>query len=143
MGFSKKTDAETGISAESLDQELKDDLLKQATENQLPCAVAFAISANHNKPPAEIGKYADHLGIRLAKCQLGLFGYTPNKKKVAPSANIPTELKQAIEGPLKDGRLCCLDTWDIAKKLGIPKMKVSSACEAMKIKITACQLGAF
>ena len=33
--------------------------------------------------------------------------------------------------------------WEIAKRFEISKMKVSSVCEQLKIKIKPCQLGAF
>jgi hypothetical protein len=90
-----------------------------------------------------VGKSADLLNLRLNKCQLGLFGYQPNKKIVNPREEADRELKDAISGSLTEGKLTCKAAWDIASRLGVPKMTVSSACEAAGIKIAACQLGAF
>ena len=35
------------------------------------------------------------------------------------------------------------NTLEIAEKFGVPKMDIAAACEALSIKISACQLGAF
>ena len=92
---------------------------------------------------AAVGKSADLLNLRLNKCQLGLFGYQPNKKIVKPQEGANQELKDAIAGSLTEGKLTCKAAWDIASRFAVPKMTVSSACEAGGIKISTCQLGAF
>jgi hypothetical protein len=112
-------------------------------KDKLPCAVAFAIAKDIRRLPKEVGNTADLLGIHLSKCQLGLFGYLPEKKIVAPAEHVDGTLRKAISGALKDGKLHCEAAWNIAETLGVSRMTVSAACEAMKIKITACQLGAF
>jgi hypothetical protein len=95
------------------------------------------------RPPAAIGAAADRLGIRLVKCQLGLFGYSPQKKIVQAPAAADPALETAIREKLENGRLACRHAWEIAAALHVPKMAVSAACEAMQIKIKPCQLGAF
>jgi hypothetical protein len=52
-------------------------------------------------------------------------------------------MEEVIRDALDNDRLTCARAWEIAKKLGIGKMEVSSACEALEIKISSCQLGAF
>jgi hypothetical protein len=91
----------------------------------------------------EVGKTADLLGCRLTKCQLGLFGYSPEKKIVGPKHPEEPAVTQAIEDEAKNGRISCRQAWGIAKRFGVRKMTVSSACEAINIKIKPCQLGAF
>ena len=120
-------------------QEIKVRLRKDA----LACASAFDIAGKLGCTPAEVGRAADQLHIRLAKCQLGLFGYKPQKKIV--DSRMPQEpaLGDAIRDGLVDDRLPCKTAWRIAAQFGVPKMTVSSACEAMGIKIKPCQLGAF
>ena len=127
----------------SVDNAIKDGVLAKAKSGELPCAVAFKIAAEVNAPPAEVGKAVDMLDFRLVKCQLGLFGYQPNKKIVTPKAPEDPDLEKAIRTAFKAGRLSCRDAWGIAQKFQIPKMAVSAACEALKIKIKPCQLGAF
>jgi len=80
------------------------------------------------------------------KCQLGLFGYLPEKKIIKPQNTENQDLKDAIRNALVDGKLPCKDAWDIgdiASEFKIRKMTISSIVEAMKIKIKPCQIGAF
>ncbi len=81
--------------------------------------------------------------MMLVKCQLGLFGYTPSKKIVAPKAPENQNLERAIADSLIDGDLSCDKAWEIARRFDVSKMTVSAACEQLKIKIKPCQLGAF
>lgn len=115
----------------------------KASENRISCAKAFSIVEEMNIEPAEAGFTIDSLEISLTKCQLGLYGYGPGRKAITPMENISKELESEIQNSLKNGRLQCRSAWEIAKKFNIAKMDVSSACEALKIKIGSCQLGAF
>jgi len=118
--------------------------LKQlASDGEVPCAVAFKIAADLDIKPGDVGITADLLEMRLIKCQLGLFGYQPKRCIVEAAKNISKNLEEGIRGGLEDGKLPCLTAWRIAKDLGIRKMEVSSACEALEIKICSCQIGAF
>jgi PIN domain nuclease of toxin-antitoxin system len=83
------------------------------------------------------------MNFKLTKCQLGLFGYQPQKKIVKPQDSIQENLKNAISQSLSQGKLSCKHAWEIAFRYNIRKMAVSSACETMGIKIKDCQLGAF
>jgi hypothetical protein len=123
--------------------EIEKSLLQRAKNNELPCAVAFDIAQQYQASPEVIGEFADRLKIRLIKCQLGLFGYQPEKKIVEPSVEVGEELGIEIEEALIGGRLPCASAWKISEKLKIGKMEVSAACEKMGIKIKPCQLGAF
>jgi len=111
--------------------------------SELPCAVAFEIAGRRGVRPDEVGAAADRLNIRLTKCQLGLFGYTPAKKIVEPAAVVEPEFEQAIRSKLTGGRLACRDAWELAQTFQRPKLAVSAACEALGVKIKPCQLGAF
>ncbi|MBW1678066.1 MAG: hypothetical protein JRJ79_16060 [Deltaproteobacteria bacterium] len=126
-----------------VDPLLQDALLKRAAGGKLPCAVAFDVAMRLGVLPDAIGRAADLLEVRLVKCQLGLFGYRPKKSIVKPAESVAPELEKAILAGLVNDRLPCKSAWDIARKFGIHKMKVSAACDAMKIKIWPCQLGAF
>ena len=110
---------------------------------ELACAVAFSVAEELGKTPQQVGKAADLLGFRLVKCQLGLFGYAPEKKIVKPKRPEDPELAAAIREAAAQGRLSCRETWRIAARFGLRKMAVSSACEALGQKIKPCQLGAF
>ena len=109
----------------------------------IPCATAFILATELNVPAEEIGFTIDHLEIRITKCQLGLFGNTPMSKIVRAEESVAPELDQAIREALVDGRLTCSKAWELAKQFNLPKIRVSGACEALKIKIGKCQLNAF
>ena len=126
-----------------LNEEINDYIKRRAKNNKLPCAVAFKIAAELNVSPAEVGKTADLLGVMLAKCQLGLFGYTPEKKIVKPKAAENPDLASALLNARVEGKLSCENAWAIARRFDVSKMKVSSVCEQLKIKVKPCQLGAF
>jgi hypothetical protein len=91
----------------------------------------------------EVGVAIDLMDIQLERCQLGLFGYGEKKLIVKPAENVPSDLEKAIRDALAGGRLPCAAAWRIAEAFGIAKTDVSSACEALKIKVKPCQLGAF
>ncbi len=122
---------------------IKDSIIRHALENELPCAVAFNIAKELNVPAIEIGKNVDLINFRLTKCQLGLFGYMPDKKIVKCPESIDPEIKAAIQKALIDNRLSCENAWNIAASFNVHKMTISAACEFMGIKINKCQLGAF
>jgi hypothetical protein len=85
----------------------------------------------------------DTLETKLTKCQLGLFGHGPQKMLVRPADRVSPELEDAIRQSLVQDKLPCKAAWDIAEKFGLRKMEVSAACEALKVKISSCQLGTF
>jgi hypothetical protein len=128
---------------ETPDRSIKAEILKRTSDEEVPCAVAFEIAEGLKVLPLKVGKTADLMNFKLTKCQLGLFGYQPQKKIVRPRETIQEDLKDAISQSLSLGRLSCKRAWDIASRFNIRKMEVSSACETMGVKIKECQLGAF
>ena len=85
----------------------------------------------------------DLMDVRLTRCQLGLFGYTPQKRIVKPAATWDPALEEDIRKALRDGRLPCEAAWAIARRHGLPRLDVGNVCEALGIKVRPCQLGAF
>ncbi len=120
------------------------EILTGGSENgELACKRALALARELAVDPLVIGRYADDLGLKLVDCQLGLFGYRPEKKIVKPADTIEPVLAGQIEKHLTGGRLPCSAAFDIAWSMGLARMDVSSVCEAMKVSIKPCQLGAF
>jgi hypothetical protein len=115
---------------------------EKAAAGELACAEAERIGATLGVSLAEIGRTLDLLELRIGRCQLGLFGY-PEGKAVRPAAAVATDFEAAIRGSLAGGRLPCKTAWEIAAERKIPRMEVSAACEALKIRIKPCRLGAF
>jgi hypothetical protein len=109
----------------------------------LGCTAAFEIVRTMSVSPQEVGRCADLLEMPVTKCQLGLFGYQPEKRVVKPDPVVAPQLREAIERHLVDNRLPCRAAFKISDDLQLPKMKVAAACEALKIRVSKCQLGAF
>jgi hypothetical protein len=125
------------------DSVIQNEILKRTHKDEIPCAVAFEIAKELQVSPDTVGMTADLINYRLVKCQLGLFGYHSKKKIVTPQHTVTEDLKNAISEALVQGRLSCKNAWEIATRFNVHKMKISSACEAMGVKINFCQLGAF
>ncbi len=121
---------------------------ERLTENRITCRAAHEIAASLGVEAKEVGIAIDLIEARISNCQLGLFGHgrvRDNKPPQPPPAHAPInqELRTAIENALVDGRLRCADSWRIADGFGISRVDVAIACDAMKLKICQCQIGAF
>ena len=125
------------------DPKIADEIKRRAADQQISCAAAMQVARALGAPPSEVGFVIDTLEVRIIKCQLGLFGYQPEKKVVKAADHVSEALKTEINSNLSNGRLPCQSAWGIAKQRKKSKMFVSSACETLKIKISPCQLGAF
>jgi hypothetical protein len=130
-------------SAALTDPEIALAVKQKIINGTVTCADAAAIAADLHKTMQEIGVVLDILEVSLTKCQLGLFGYDPRKKIVTPALSVEKKMEAAIKKGLLNGRLPCNAAWQISEALALPKMQVSSTCEALNIKIKPCQLGAF
>jgi hypothetical protein len=126
-----------------LDSKIAEAVKLQAINGRISCSSGHKIAGKLKIPPAEVGISIDLLEMRINKCQLGLFGYSPENKIFKPAGEVCPELEKTILKRLTKGRLSCSAAWEIAKIFNMPKMEVSSACEALQIKISACKLGAF
>jgi hypothetical protein len=125
------------------DPDIAQAVRRKIVNGMITCADAATIASDLHKSMQEIGVVIDILEASLTNCQLGLFGYDPQKKIVTPSLSVEKEMEAAITKKLLNGRLPCNAAWEIAAALALPKIQVSSACETIKIKIKPCQLGAF
>lgn len=124
-------------------RQIQKTIIKHAGKGELACKQAFKAADALGVSPDVIGRYADEMGLKLVACQLGLFGYKPEKKIVQPLEPVSPALESEIAKNLVDGRLPCAAAFTIAEKTGMKKMDVSGACEALNIRIKPCQLGAF
>ena len=130
-------------SGSRVDEKIARALDTKTADGNITCADASDIAAELGVTMKEVGVAIDLMEIELSKCQLGLFGYSPQKAIVKPAETVHADLEGAIRSALVKDRLPCDAAWSIAKTFGIPKMAVSSACETLKIKVKPCQLGAF
>jgi len=126
---------------------LQDEVTISVQDGKLSCAVAFKLAGEQHVPAEEIGDLADALGIRISHCQLGLFGYglkSEGKHKIVkPAEQVAPDLLEALERRVIDGKVTCADAWAVADALGITRMQVSAAVEALGMHVTMCQLHCF
>jgi hypothetical protein len=118
-------------------------LKEEIKDGRISCAAAHGVAKTIDISPADIGMALDLMEVRLMRCQLGLFGYTPEKRIVKKADQWDAALEKEIRQALQDGRLPCADAWSIARQQGISRLAVGNVCEALGIKVRPCQLGAF
>ena len=64
-------------------------------------------------------------------------------KKPDNNLKIDDALAAAIRARLRDGRLSCAAAFAIAEELGVSRSEVGRAADALGIRLSHCQLGAF
>lgn len=118
-----------------------------ADGGHLSCARAFALARRLGTPPAELGAAADAAGVRVVKCQLGLFGYgskAEGKSKIvqaeAPGDALRHRLATAAAG---EHGLTCAAAWQVAREQRIGRLRVAGAAQSMGLRVADCQLGCF
>ena len=119
---------------------------EKSPDGALGCAMAEKIAKDLKVKMAEVGTTADLMEIKIKECQLGLFGWgdrPSHGKDIQAPDSVPVELKSAIEKAVVNGTVSCAAAWRIADQLGVKRKAVSAACDALKLKVRPCQLGAF
>lgn len=115
----------------------------KADDGRITCVAAHDVAGDLEIPPSEIGKTIDLMEYRITECQLGLFGYSPERKIVKAAETVAEDLQAELQRFAGDGEVSCASAWEIADRLGIERMAASAACESLGIKVKRCQLGAF
>lgn len=120
-------------------------LMDRLRDGQLPCAFAFQLAAEMGLAPGEIGAAADRLGVRISRCQLGLFGYKPFGRKglLQRFEEVPGDVVVSLKASATDGAIPCAALWRIAEEHGLPRVAAACAAETLDLQVTPCQLGCF
>ncbi len=118
-------------------------VLAKVENGLITCSDAHRIARDLGVSPAQVGATIDLLEKRIAKCQLGLFGYSPQRKILQPAETVAPDLAAALNRLAVDGRISCKDCWDTAAAFGMSRLATAAACERIGLKIRPCQLGAF
>ena len=128
----------------TIDPSVANAIAAKEKDGRITCVAAHTIAKKQACPPDVVGMNIDLLEKRIRRCQLGLFGYGLKKKKaVKPAAMVAPPLKKAIRQAMVGDRITCRAAWEVAQKMSLTKLEVASACEALQLKISKCQLGAF
>ena len=114
-------------------------------EGRLPCADAFRIAQEQGVAPEQVAATAEGAGVRIGWCQLGLFGARERGSghRSALPAEVPAELRAQIELLLEAGQLPCIGAWAVAGRLGLERIEVGKAADALGVRVSRCQLGCF
>jgi hypothetical protein len=130
-----------------MDEHLRQALQDGLEDGKLPCNRAHAIARTLGEEPLVVGFAASELGIRISRCQLGLFGFGPKSegkhKIVHPMDEVPERLAARLRASAGENGITCTAVWDVADGLGYQRLEASSAVEAMGLRVTRCQLGCF
>ncbi len=130
-----------------MDEQLHQAVLDHLDEGHLTCHQAHAIAKELDVEPLDVGRAADEAGIRISRCQLGLFGYgskaAGTHKIVRPMIQVPPPLEAALRAEAGDEGLPCIAVWRVADRLGHSRLEVSSAVEGLGLRVSQCQLGCF
>ena len=119
-----------------------------SSEGTLACVKGLALAEELGVSALEVGDAATRLGIRISRCQMGLFGYGPKEEGkhriVQPLENVPPEWETALrEATSSEGDLACAEAHRIARLMGVSYLDISNAAEGLGIHIRQCQLGCF
>jgi hypothetical protein len=116
-------------------------------DGRLFCDRAFVLAQGLGVEPLTIGLAANEAGIRISRCQLGLFGYGPKAegkhKIVHPMDEVPERLAARLRATADGDSITCAAVWEVADGLGYRRLEASSAVEAMGLRVSRCQLGCF
>lgn len=138
----KKTSSNKQTFGNPVDERITEALAARRKDGALSCAEAFDIARKLDVATLDVGRAMDRMEIKINKCRLGLFGHKRGKR--VKSDDLPSEsLLLALSPFQKIGRMPCSRAYEIARELKAGRPAVANACEALGIKITPCQLGAF
>jgi hypothetical protein len=132
---------------DDMDESLHEAMLSRLADGRLPCNQAFAIAQILGLEPLHVGLAANEEGMRISRCQLGLFGYGPKAegrhKIVNAMEDVPERLAARLRSEAGTDGITCRAVWKVADGLGMRRIEASSACETLGIKVSHCQLGCF
>jgi len=123
--------------------DLTEKLQNVSDGKEISCENAFIVIEDTGVLPLDVGKLINRMDMKITCCQLGLFGYKPEKKILKPADSVSEQLSSLIMQYVNNGRIICVDVWKVADSHGITRLDAASACEKLSLKIKKCQLGAF
>jgi len=131
-----------------LDGRIAEAIRARLEDGRLPCAAAHEAADALGVAPAEIGRTADQLRIRLNRCRLGLFGH-PGYVKGWEAADVaarpvPDGLEEALLAVgAERGEIGCDRLWREAERFSVEPVHGAYVADRLGIKIRECRLGAF
>ena len=129
----------------SIMPDVSKEIRESLIEDRLTCVHAHRLAERLGVAPREIGEEASRLGVRISRCQLGLFGYQDfgDKRLISVIGELPASLKERFDVRVDGDRLSCQAAWEIASELGLPRSLIGTAADRAGVRIRDCQLGCF
>lgn len=118
----------------------------EATANadkRIACLAVHEIAQVLDCLPLNVGQTADLIGIRINRCQLGLFDRKDTDVQPLSKDDITQEMQALVESAVLNGQLACIDSWRLSDQLNLSRLQMGALCDELKIKVSPCQLGAF
>jgi hypothetical protein len=117
-------------------------------DGHIHCEAAHGIAEELGVQPLTMGEMADEIGIRITRCQLGLFGYAaekgmPGYRQVKKLDDPPKTAAAAVRQAANNGVIPCLTLWHLAEEHGLTKQDMGNVAETLELKVSPCQLGCF
>ncbi|NPV07518.1 MAG: hypothetical protein HPY83_06080 [Anaerolineae bacterium] len=113
---------------------------------RLTCSSAMTLATEAGASPEEVGQAANEAGVKLTRCQLGLFGYgrshTPDDKRLQPAGALPQALLDRLASE-ETGEITCAEAWALADGFGVTRLLVGQTAECVGLRVRSCQLGCF
>lgn len=112
---------------------------------RLPCALAHRIAEDNGWTAEQVGAAADAANVKIACCQLGLFGYRAFGLKglVRKLDKVPNDLVEAVRAVAESGKVPCQTLWKVADQRGVPRVAAGCVAETCGLSVNPCQLGCF
>ena len=108
---------------------------------RIGCAVAHALAAVFCGRPVRDRQDGRFVDTRIIACQMGLFGYSPERRIVKAAESVSDELAGLLrQSAVTEHR--CAARWRIADDLKLQRMAVAAACERLGLEVKPCQSGA-
>lgn len=109
---------------------------------RLACADALALADDLGLAPHQVGAAADAAGVKITRCELGLFG---PRRLGEPAPEVDDDVDRVRErlSRLLAPELSCAEAWAIARELAVEPLAVGRAASALDRHIHLCQLGCF
>ena len=115
---------------------------------EITCPRAFALARRLGVSPAAVGAAADDLGVRVQRCQLGLFGYGSKAEGKSKIVKAMDPVPPGLAARLRRGRgrarsVTCAELWEVARQAHVGRLAAAGAAQGLDIHISECQLGCF
>ncbi len=133
-------------------------LIRESLDNngQLSCVKAHELAIAQAIDPQKVRELLDELGIRISRCQLGLFGHAKEKgmpgfraaretvqTRKEEGKGVSEEAAEAVKQIRSGSQVTCEDLWRVGDTHGVSRFEMGCIAEFLGLSVKKCQLGCF